>query len=1454
LKIPFAQRKLLSFSESKLSNLLGAPVIIGKIDVKWLSRATFKDVYIEDQKGDTLFKADNITAGFKLLPILKNKWVLKTVRLFGLTGHIKKESSASETNFQFIINALSRNNGQGDSNFELKIESILIRRGKITYDVLDKEYSKQFNPNHLNIENLSGKLSVKHYSKDSLHAVIGKLSFTEKSGLIVKRISAGICGNRDSLSVDNLILSLPNSSVFVPSVAVFFAQNDSLPLLSNHSSIVFRLASSTIAPRDFSFLTPHLKDFPDMVEVSADISGIINSISLNKLTLTYSKDLSLTGSLDLKNFLNSEEELYLFGQISRLHVTAQGLSKIAGILNQSNVQLPTPVLNLEQMNFTGEISGFTDRLVAFGSLTTPIGSIQMDMLISRQRDQDTTLHLKGLLASSDLPLQALFEEGSPFGKTRFNVELDFVQPRNKSFSGTINAHIHELEYLTYNYENIYLLGKFSENEYEGLIRLNDPNGQFEMQGLFRNEDKKSVFDFMAQLTHFQPAKLHLTDRFDNPDISLGITANFSGNNPDDFNGYIELKDFTFITEKDSFAINNLRIEASADEQALNRIDITSSLINGYIKGLYSFATLIPNLMTTFGNYLPSYITAIHKKKPSIAKNNFEFNFVLTNTENVSKTLNLPVAILQKAHINGHYNCITHSVSVSVDVPSVKTGNLRFEDVKLRLDNPREALEMTFDAIQIGKHDIRHYLHLASNIKDDYVHSRLQWESDTDEKYKADISSSALFVEETAGKIRTEITIPPAEVVLKDSVWHIEPASITIIDGRAMIDNFYFTKENQHLLINGVVSNNLKDTVLVDLKDIEISYIFDILNNPQVQFGGHATGTVKACDLFGSLMIEGRLEVDDFSYHEVVQGNLKLTSEWDNDRQGILLVGSIYKNENTYTDIEGYIFPVGPEQGLALNFNANEINVAFLHKYMNSFADSISGLGFGKVYLHGSFSDIFLEGTPYVRDAKIKLNILNTTYTFSDTVYLEANQIFTRNTTVFDREGHSGSLDFSLNHNCFRDLSYNLDVKTNNVLVYDITERLNPEIYGKVYASGTARIYGTEENVIVEGNVRSDPGTFVGFNFSNNSTVDSYDFITFIAPSETEIPDEKNGNVIPENNRSSMDYTLNFLVNVTPVAQFELMMNPSTGDKITGYGNGNFQIQYGNLTDIQIFGNYLITGGTYTFNLEQVIRKRFNIRDGSLIAFRGDPMVAELNINAIYNLAANIQDLEEQLIRDSASPTVMVNCVLRLDGHLQNPAITFDLELPNSNAELERRVKSFIDTEDMMTRQIIYLLLLHKFYTPDYSRNDFRANEFSAVASQALSAQLSNILNRLTDKVQFGALIRSRQDGIKDTEVDMLLSSQLLNNRLLFNGNFGYKDNSIQSNAFVGEFDLEYKLSRSGEINLKAYNHANDFYRYTKSLTRQGVGVMFRKDFSALTDLFRRREKTTQGNNDKTVEL
>ena len=159
---------------------------------------------------------------------------------------------------------------------------------------------------------------------------------------------------------------------------------------------------------------------------------------------------------------------------------------------------------------------------------------------------------------------------------------------------------------------------------------------------------------------------------------------------------------------------------------------------------------------------------------------------------------------------------------------------------------------------------------------------------------------------------------------------------------------------------------------------------------------------------------------------------------------------------------------------------------------------------------------------------------------------------------------------------------------------------------------------------------------------------------------------------------------------------------------------------------------------------------------------------------------------------------------------------------------------------MMNRQIIYLLALNRFYTPDYMESTTKGNELFSVASSTISSQLSSMLGKLSDNWSIAPNLRSDRGDFSDVEVDVALSTRLLNNRLLFNGNFGYRDKSLNSNQFIGDFDIEYLLNPRGTWRLKAYNRYNDQNYYVRTATTtQGVGIMFRRDFDRM---FHKRRK------------
>lgn len=1452
LSIPHVQRQLSEIATAELSERLGVPVKIGRIDAEWFNRLALEEVYLEDQEGKVLLEASHVSAGFELLPLLEGKFVFTTARLFGCSVHLSKKTPHDKLNLQFVLDAFaSRDTVKKNKNIDLRFNSVLIRKGNFRFDIESEPATPgKFNPKHVDVQNLSAKISLKAFNKDSLNAHIKKMSFTEASGFSLEKLSLNVVGNRDSASIRHFEVKLPQTTLRIDRAEIHTGQVDSMADFLNDAPVNLDIAPSQICLKDLAPFVPAFRNFTDTIELSAEASGSINRIDLKQLILKYSDKMLFVGKMELKG-ITRPEEAYLFGQVNKLYITTDGLAGLVNNFSRQPVRLPAPVVQLGTINFTGEISGFFDNLVAFGKLSSSIGSIQTDLIFGKNKEKNIAAYLRGHITSSQLSIHELFPENNPYGNARFDIQVDARRPVGGTFAGHIRAKVNELDFKGYKYEDIQLSGNFKKNGFDGNLLVNDPNGCLKAEGLFQHQGQNSIFNFTADVRHFRPDSLNLIRKYEAPDISFQLNADFTGNNIDNVQGRIRLDSLSFQTAPSRFFLRQLEIVASG-HAADRRLSIASDIVRGEVTGAYSFITIVPSLMNSLKGYLPALINTTQKTQ-EVNENNFSLMLTVENTEALSNTLKLPFTMIQPGRITGFYNNRFNKFRFEAWMPRFYLGKSKFEAGRLSVDNPVDRVNIQLHAINYNDKGRRNYLDLKADAKENIVNTFVGWANNKEHLFKADLSASTLFVEEENEKgpstLRTEVTLHESPLVINDTIWQVEPSKVVVRGGKIAIDHFRVKHENQFLHLDGLVSPDPSDTLHMDLNKIELKYIFDILNIPVLQFAGEATGKFNINDLFGSRMLNTDLEVQNFSFNQVPLGRLSLFSEWDDAQKGILMLGSIYKNDSTWTDVSGYIFPVGPKAGLSLHFDANDLNIAFLHPFLDKVVKDIRGRGFGEVHLHGPFKALNVEGNAFVQDGGLGIEFLNTYYTFSDSVHLDATSVKLQNATLTDKFGNTAKVSLDFRHKHFHDFDFLVNVKANRMLMYDAPEKQNPLIFGTVFGSGTARIKGNGNLVDFDINMRSEPKTAIYLNFMNNTKAEDYDFITFIDKGKLAANDSTatadSTRVLPFEGDEGAELRMNFLVDITPDANVELIMDPTGGDRIKGNASGSLQVQYGTKSDLRMYGGVNILGGSYNFSLQQIIHKEFKIREGSTIDFRGDPFNANMNINAIYNLTANLSDLDQGLLTESPRANVPVNCVLKLDGMLRSPAITFDLELPGSNEELERQVKSLVDTEDMMTRQIVYLLVLNKFYTPDYT-NGYRSNDFNAVASSAISSQLSSILNSFTDKVQIGTNIRAGQDGFSDnTEVEMLLSSQLLDNRLLINGNFGYKNSYLtaQKNVFVGEFDLEYKLTKTGEIRLKAYNHANDMYQYLKqSLTTQGVGIMFKKDFTHPSEIFRRRRR------------
>ena len=202
----------------------------------------------------------------------------------------------------------------------------------------------------------------------------------------------------------------------------------------------------------------------------------------------------------------------------------------------------------------------------------------------------------------------------------------------------------------------------------------------------------------------------------------------------------------------------------------------------------------------------------------------------------------------------------------------------------------------------------------------------------------------------------------------------------------------------------------------------------------------------------------------------------------------------------------------------------------------------------------------------------------------------------------------------------------------------------------------------------------------------------------------------------------------------------------------------------------------------------------------------------------------------------------MECKINLSKKLFNPNVKFDIQFPTVDERTKDELKQYLSTQDDVNRQMLSLMVMGQFYTPEYLRKpDSQSNSANLVGSTTsdiLSNYLSNWLSQISNDFDIGFKYKPG-DQVNTNQMEVALSTQMFNDKVTINGNIG-NNSRLQSNTtnpVVGELEVYVKLSKSGKLQLKAYNRANDDLIYDTSLYKQGVGLSFREEFDSLSDLF-----------------
>lgn len=1465
LHVPIVQRWMGDVATSALAAKLNVRVDIGRVDLGFLNRIIIDDVLICDQQKQSMLQASRISAKVDVLDLLYGRIRISSAQLFGLNANLYRKKAGDPANFQFVIDALSSKGSEKKSPLDLQITSLVVRNGNVAWNQLDVlRTPSHFNVAHVQMSKLSAHVIINALTDSCVDARVKKLSFQEASGLDLRGFTLALKADKEEANVQHLKVQLAQTHIETKRLTATYRIGKT-GFEKKSLKYELELKPSWIFLSDLSFLFPALKNVEQMMHVKLKVKGSARHAELENFAFENSDrsiDVHVRGNvnnLDRKVAWN----VYAFP----LHIDEKGFLAIASVLKANGSNLPEMVLRLGSVNFRGRANGKGSSMAVDGMFKTSIGDTRITASMYEKQ-------FAASVKTNGFSLRRLLDNDK-FGLLVGNIAMSGTLTKNGWPNLTARGAVSRIDYNQYNYRNICIDGNYQNDIFEGRLTMDDPNGSFSfdgrlahLQSFLKGKQQLSI-DAKANIAHINPHRLNLTDALGDRSVSVDVDADVRFSEIDDLVGTLYFDKICIAGEGTLYNINKVYL-ASTINSLQKRVTLQSDMGDAELRGQYTYATMIDAVKNILRRKMPSLVDG--HRFLSMSNSQFVLSATLRDATLLNSCLHIPLRLRYDMMLEASVDEQNGIIDAQIYAPSLAYNNTRVDNTFLMLETMGDSIYIKGTGDHIGNGGSPFSVKIEAWAYDDVLKTYVGWNANKKKAMFGSLDTNIRFFREK-GHLGVDADVFPSVLQFDTVRLAVQPSSLTYYNKELTINHFEVSNGDQHVTVNGHTSGRDEDSLKVDLKNLNVAYILDLINFHAVDFAGRASGTASVKSLFHQPSALAHLAIEDFTFNEGRMGTLNANVGYDGNKIDIDAIAD--DGPDAKTLINGYVSI--KDNYIDLPIYARGTRLEFLESFCGSFMDNVDAQGYGYVRVFGDLKDVNLEGDVRA-SGMMTVTPLRTTYAMRNgEVHIVPNRIELLRDTIYDKYGHIGIVTGQLNHQSLRNLTYDINVEAQNLLAYDHKSYGENTFYGTVYASGNCAIRGKSGELVMDVNAVPEAGSFIEYNATYADAAEKAEYIRWNVDGNVRKEDTVTSDSLLNPQEESKhhnepmftsflspaaqlsmstsdiptDMHINFLVNANDNFTLRVLMDENSGDYIALNGNGMIRASYFNKGAFQMYGNYNINHGVYKLTIQNLIKKDFQFQAGSTIAFGGDPYSAALNLRGVYTVnGASLSDL--QLGNSFTRNNIRVNCLMDITGTPEHPTVDFDLDLPTLSTDAQAMVRSVINSEEDMNQQVLYLLAVGRFY-PQGNNNAMQDGTMQNQTSLAMQSLLSGTISQQINTVlssfiksndwNFGANISTGDEGFSNAEYEGVLSGRMFNNRLLFNGQFGYRDNvTTNTSSFIGDFDLRYLLTPNGNVAVRVYNQTSDRYFTRNSLNTQGIGVILKKDFSGFKDLFWWRKK------------
>jgi len=1464
--LPLVQKQMASGIAGVLSKQLQSQVEIGSVNLGFLTRIIINDLTLNDRQGVRMLKVARLSASINYVELAQGNIVVPTAQLFSPRVVLYRDSIGAKPNYQFLIDTFQADTTKEKKPLNLRINSFILRHADISYDVKDQPHTDSigtdsrghtlysFDVSHLHLKEAGMNVSLKALTGDSLSLSVKRLSARElNTGLSISELDMALDANRQQACLSDFRLKSSHSSISIDTLLIHYPEYEADGTFSLDTATL----AATLTPADFQSLLPALRAAYTPLHLTATLSGNSRQLTLSRLSLQDAEAgirLNAHANATLDNGKLTEAQAY----VSDLHVTADGLHRLFGDLMLDEASLK-PLLALGDIDYTGTLHHRPGGTTSEGRLLTQAG--QLDY----QAELDPQGRITGHLLGRELNLAAL--SGNP-GYGVANIDLDG--------QGTL----HELTSAT------------------GQLDVQSEALDVQSELEYHKAQGRHQLNLILDVANINPHALGLSKDHEGEQYQFYLKTLLTGSSIDDVTGHARLYDVRMMSDSITLDLNAVDIDIKQTSEDEKRYTIDSDFLTADIQGQLTPSRLPATLVSMLHPHLPTLIRQPAALQLPPRGCSFTYSARLTDNPFLQHFLGHALHFDRPVSISGYMDAPQQQLSLRMEGRQLEYGGNKYHNMVLTCTGSPDELTAQLSAITIREESAAK-IDAFATAADNNIESNINLQIRGNTKIDVGLNSTLAFAD-SLGAIKTSIDIGQSSLSINDTLWQVSPASLSFWNQEIVCNDLHFSSNDSYLNINGVSSPHPGDSIVAELRNVQIEYILDAVNFTSVDFGGWASGTIVVDEAMSDTpMLAARLHVRGLSFEGGHMGNTDIAASWDNGRKAIMLDAECDSSpipewddqtrrhsspiggsrEGAGFTLHGYVSPANDD--IQLDIAARQTPADFLNGFLDGVFSPITGTITGQISVVGPLSDINIVGEA---DATLSLSLLATDVPYSVSnqhVSLKRDTMQFSHVTIADRFGNQGRIDGLVTHRSLTNFRYNFDVSFSHLLAYEERTFNADKFYATVFADGNLNLHGRDGHpMYLTANLTPTRGSTFAYDAASPDAIVSNSFIEFhdVTPLDTlpTIPtdylkfnyfgeqDSPFGPFLIDHplgrkNEKAQDEIyhgdlyMDFNINLNEDCEIRLRMDNTDDGYITVRGGGALTAKYHNKGTLELFGTYNITQGSYRLYLQNLIYRDLAMQPGSSVEFNGPPFEAGIHL-ICHHLVSSVPLVDLTATNTIAQNNkVRVNCILDITGNLGNMAFKFDFDILNTNDEVRQLVRSMINSEEEMNTQMIYLLALGRFYPTNMARansDDASTSAVNSLVSSTISGQINNIISNLMGRNSnwnFGTGISTGERGWDDLDVEGTLSGRLFDDRLLINGNFGYRDNALTNQgSFIGDVEVKWRLKQEGgNMYLKAYNQTNDRYFTKATLNTQGIGLSYLHEFETWRNIFKKSPSAAQ---------